>query len=199
MIVVDRSLAPRADAPPGALAVVPRLIRPSRPWHRGAGWHDVLPERAVDTVRVLPRSAIVLARSPGADPGGSCVAAVARLFGHRPLKLPEPPQAALWVVATAVEWWAAGLPQVERALAVACGLAAEAWASVSEDHVDPPLADLPRGTVGRWAGRAFAACGWCRHGGGLPGAPCAVCGAAVAESFVPVGPLAQVVPLRRVA
>ena len=199
-LVMERALASAAGASGDRVHVVPRRVAPRRPWRRRSTWTAVSGDAAVAVIVGAPADALVLARSPVADPGAACMAAVGRLLRRETLLLPEPVDAAVWVAALAAEWCDARLPGLSRAVAVACGAASGHGPLRSRAGREEPIAvpDLHPRVLGRWASRAWAPCARCRSGGGLPGAPCAIC----AESVPPPvaeSPPAQVVPLRRTA
>lgn len=200
-VVLDRALASGLGEATPAVRVVHRERMSRRPWRRQAAWGPVSHDEALALLAELPTATIILSRGPDADPGAACLASVARLLGRVVLRLPEPVDAARWVVALAVEWCAAELADLDRALAVASGVASghgafrrRGWpaGSLEVPHVHPRV-------LGRWASRAFAPCGWCRSGGGLAGARCATCGEIVAPPVRVASPAGRVVPLRRIA
>lgn len=200
-ILLDRTLVSALNGTSPAVRVAHRDRVPRRPWRRQAAWGPVSHDEAVALLAELPITTIVLSRGPDADPGAACLASVARLLGRMALRLPEPVDAARWVVALAVEWCGAELADLDRAVAVACGVAAghgvfprRGWpaGSLEVPHLHPRV-------LGRWASRAFAPCGWCRCGGGLAGAGCATCGEIVARPVAAASPGGRVVPLRRIA
>jgi hypothetical protein len=200
-VVMEQALAASLADTRDTVRVVPRRLASRRPWRPRAAWVSVSQDVAVATLAEAPAEALVLVRSPEADPGAACVAAVARLLGRKTVLLPEPVDAALWVAGLAAEWCDAGLSELARAVAVACGVGAGhgalrrcAW---REGGVAVP--DLHPRVLGRWASRAWAPCSWCRSGGGLPGAPCATCAEPVPQPVPESPPIAQVVPLRRTA
>lgn len=200
-VVMERSLtAGIGEAHPG-VRVIHREFSPRRPW--GArDWRPVVADDALSALTRGPTEVIALTRAAEADPGAACVAAVARLVGRPVLVLPEPLDAALWVAALAAEWTDAQLPDIGRALAVACGAASGHGDLLRSGFGEGDLRvpHLHPRVLGRWASRAFVACACCRSGGGLAGAACAGCGAPI-----PAPPAdtphqgGQVVPLRRIA
>jgi len=200
-IVLERALASALGDVRPVLRVVHRGRVPRRPWRRQAGWFPVSHDDAVGLLSEVPPTALVLTRGFDADPGAACLLPVARLLGRMVLRLPEPLDAARWVAAIAVEWCAADLENLDRAIAVACGVAAghrgfprRGWPAglLEVPHLHPRV-------LGRWAACAFAPCGWCRSGGGLTGAGCATCGEIVVRSSPAPPAGGQVVPLRKIA
>jgi hypothetical protein len=183
-IVVEAGLAVRARvafAP--AVMVAPRR---RRRWSAREEWRALDPAETVEVLRSAPRSALVLARGASADPGGACLASLAPLAGLAALRLPEPLDAAVWTVALAAHWAAEGTDDLLRPLAVVCGLwereaalPRRAWGAA-----DLPVPALRPGALARWSARAWRPCTWCRRGGGLVSARCALCGAAVAGAAV---------------
>lgn len=200
-IVIDRSLAAAVGEQAPAVRVIHRDTCARRPWRPQAEWKPVSSDRALSALIGAPGDAITLARTPEADPGAACVAPLARLAKRPVFTLPEPFDAAVWVVALAADWCTSGLERPDRAIAVACGIAAGHGALPrTSRHAAMNVPDLHPRVLGRWASRAFAPCGWCAAGGGLAGAACAACGVPVAVSARPgVNEGGRVVPLRRIA
>lgn len=199
-IVIDRSLAAAVGEHSLAVRVIHRESTPRRPWRTKEPWQPVSSDSALSALTETPGDSIVLVRTPEADPGAACIAPLARLTKRPVFTLPEPLDAAAWVVALAAEWSTSGLDRPDRAIAVACGVAAGHGALPAAREEGPAVPDLHPRVLGRWASRAFAPCGWCAAGGGLAGAACATCGERVAappRTHVNEG--ARVVPLRRIA
>jgi hypothetical protein len=201
-IAIEAALAAAVGETNPALRVIHREAPRNRPWRHPATWGRVSADAALSALTDAPAGSIVLVRSAEADPGAACVAPVARVAGRTVLLLPDPFDAAVWVAGLALHWCASGLDKLDRAIAVACGVASghgglpcPQWGG---DGSTPP--DLHPRVLGRWASRAFVACDWCRTGGGAVGAACATCGAPVRShpsNDAKTG--ARVVPLRRIA
>ena len=79
-----------------------RLVVVARDSRRGAGWHDLPPDRVADALEAAGPGAVVLARGVDADPGALALPWLARLLGHHVVRLPADPVAAAWVVAVAL-------------------------------------------------------------------------------------------------
>jgi hypothetical protein len=201
-IAIEAALAAAVGETNPALRVIHREASRSRPWRPGAPWRPVSADSALSALADSAAESIVLVRPAEADPGAACVAPVARMAGRTVLVLPEPFDASVWVTGLALKWCASGLDNLDRAIAVACGVASghgglpcPEW---DGDRSTPP--DLHPRVLGRWASRAFVACDWCRTGGGAAGAACATCGAPIrAHSLSDKETGARVVPLRRTA
>jgi hypothetical protein len=200
-VVIDRSLAAAVGEESPAVRVIHRDAAPRRPWRTQGEWRSVSPDGALSALAGAPDDAVALVRLHEADPGAACIAQLARMMKRPVLTLPEPFDAAVWVVALAVDWCTSGLERPDRAIAVACGVAdGHGTLPRTARHEGTEVPDLHPRVLGRWASRAFSPCGWCAAGGGLPGAPCATCGERVAVPARPdINEGARVVPLRRIA
>ena len=155
-----------------------RLVVVGRHRRRGGGW-DELPAGAVaDALEAAGPGAVVLARGADADPGAIALAALARLLGHRVVRLPAHPAAAAWVVAVALhpDFTDDGSARRLEALAGAPGAAGARLPRrrVGDDGPEVPV--LRPGALARWAGCAWRACPRCA-GGGPTGGHCGRCGA----------------------
>jgi hypothetical protein len=179
-VAVDASLAETLPVEDRAgLIVIPRR-RHRRPW-RSRPRRPIEYDEAVVLLARAPADTLVLVPSRTADPAGAALAPIARLVGLPVLTLPDPPDAAAWTLAVAARWAADGHERLADTVAVAVGLTAE----------DGPLPRRPWGREGlrlpairpralwRWAALAWRPCEGCRSGGGLPGAACPTCGAAL--------------------
>jgi hypothetical protein len=198
-VAMERALVSGLGEDAPGIRVIHRDVVPARPWRRHPGWADVTADAVVSAL-AGGADTIVVARAPEADHGAACVAAVGRLMGHPVITLPEPIDAATWVAALAACWSADGLSRIDRAIAVACGVAGghgSRPAGMGLDSERVPRVH-PR-VLGRWAVRAYVSCPRCRCGG-LGGSECVGCGEPLpARSVFDAGPGATVVPLRRIA
>jgi hypothetical protein len=169
-VVVEQGVADAVRRGPDddRLVVVPRASR------RGRGRAPLDPDAVVDALERAGPSALVLARSPAADPGAGVLPALAAVMGREVVRLPDALEAAAWVVAVAGRL--APGPGLARRLQVLVGAAAcpvLPRRPVGEGAEVPAV--RPR-VLARWAGCVWRPCARCA-GGGLPGASCGRCGA----------------------
>jgi hypothetical protein len=169
-VVVEEGLAAAAGAV-RATTVVPRAPR-----RRGSGRAALEPDTVIDALDRAGTAAVVLARSPAADPGAAVLPALAAVMGHEVVRLPDDADAAAWVVALAGAL-APGGEDLPRRLQVLVGAAASPVLPRRPVGAGPVRMPAVRaGVLARWAGCAWRPCARCA-GGGLPGAACGRCGA----------------------
>lgn len=174
-LVVERSLLERLGRAAPCVDVVAR-----RPARRG-GWRPIQGDAVVATLLAAGPRPVALARAPEADPGGSCLPALAATLGLDRVRLPDHADAAAWCVGVAVGWCTAGESALARRLQVVAGALARAAAGERGLPVREwggegvPVPALRPAVLARWAVRAWRPCRWCAAGG-LPGAPCGSCG-----------------------
>jgi len=196
-IVLEAGVA-RAAGVEGSIAVRAVLRHARRGRLRPLG-----PEASLEALEDAP-GALVLARPWAADPGAGCLAVLARIVGRAVLALPASLEGACWTAVHAAAWAAAEASHLERAVAVACALPEWSYAPAlplrpwGDGRLEVPA--VRPAALARWAVRAWRPCAWCLGGGGLPGAPCARCGATVPEAPTTARGevlMAEVVPLAR--
>ena len=152
-----------------ALAVVPR---PSS--RRGPGVTVLRADDVVETIEAAGPGAVVLARGPEADPAAAALPALGRMMGADVILLPSDPTAAAWTLGVALRHDVDDVLLTRRLEGIASA-AASLW---NPTRTAPALRAA---VLIRWAGRAWRPCRTC-PGGGLPGGPCARCGAHLATA-----------------
>ncbi len=174
ILVVEESVAPAVPAE-GVDGI--RVIRRGR--RRDGSWPPVAADAVVAALEAAGSSAVVLVRPPAADPGSAALWGLAELMKRDVVRLPPSARAATWVVAVALAGHE-GSPRPLRALqalAGAAGVAGLLGMACREDD-EPRMPALRPAVLVRWAGCGWRPCDRCQ-GGGLPGAQCGRCGAAV--------------------
>ncbi len=166
-IVVEAALAQHTAAGARPVVVVTRGRR------RGT-WREVTADAVVAAIDAAGADAVVLARSPGDDPGGARLPALARLMGLPVVRLPTDPGLAGWSLALATHPELCDDDLVRR-LEVLVGAAASADLPRRHAGDGPRVPALRPGVLSRWAGCAWRPCARC-GGGGLAGAACGRCG-----------------------
>ena len=155
-----------------------RLVVVRRGRRRGGGWDDLAAYAVADALEAAGPDAVVLARGAEADPGAIALPGLARLLGHRVVRLPAHAAAAAWVVAVALHPDFTDDASARRLEALAgapgAGGARLPHRRVGDDGPEVPV--LRPGALARWAGCAWRACPRC-SGGGPPGGRCGRCGA----------------------
>ena len=170
-VVAEASLvaltAYAADGP-RPVAVVSRARRLGR-------WRPLEPDAVVEAIDAAGGRSVVLARPHSADPGGTCLAPVARLLGVPVVRLPAEPGPAAWVLAVSATAHLGDEALVRNleALAGAIGCAGLPRRSTGDGAAVPALRP---GVLARWAGCVWRPCERC-GGGGPPGGACGRCGA----------------------
>lgn len=182
-IVVDESIACRLrDAGPW-LCVVPRAR--VRGWrHRGDElWRPLDRRRVIDTLIDVPACGRVLVRPAQSDPGGSILAAAARLAGHEVVWLPDALDEAVWSVGMALSLVGSDVATIDRVLDVVCcgpevleALPQRAWGGAGRG-----VPAVRPATLVRLARCAWRPCSWC-DAGGLADGRCARCGSELADT-----------------
>jgi len=179
-LIVEQGVVEPLGGCPANLVVVSRR---RLPWYRRAhGWEPLDPETVLDTLAAVPRPAVVLARSPAADPGAGCLLDFASLLGLEVRRLPDCVQAAAWSVGVASRADESGAGADGRVLDVLCCVPAPAMRRPGVG--DPPLR---ANALRRWASCAWRPCPWC-PAGGLAGERCARCGSPVGHGDRGDGP-----------
>lgn len=174
-LVVERSLLERLGGAAPCIDVVAR--RPAR----GGRWRPIDADAAVATLLASGPRPVALARTPEADPGGSCLPALAAILGLDRVRLPDHADAAAWCVGVAAAWCAAGEGALCRRLQALAGAISRAARGdrglpVRQWGIEGvPVPALRPAVLARWAGRAWHPCRWCA-GGGLLGTACGSCG-----------------------
>jgi hypothetical protein len=171
VIVVEESVASAIPSEGlGRIHIVPRDRR------RDGSWPAVAADAVVATLEAAGSGALVLARPPVADPGAAALSALADVMEREVVRLPASARAAAWVVGVALAGNEGSLPPL-RALQALAG-AADRLGRACGEGGEPRMPAIRPVVLLRWARSGWRACDRCR-GGGLPGARCGRCGAAV--------------------